>query len=58
MSFSVSTLCNKLNFTTDISKKVIDAPLLVRFAHQEGYVFDRITFGQDFAVEDALMRTM
>ena len=33
-----------------------DTPQTVRFADQEGFVFDRITFNQDVALEDALMR--
>ena len=33
-----------------------DAPHLVRFADQEGSVFDRITFDKGFVLEDELRR--
>jgi hypothetical protein len=33
-----------------------DAPHLVRFADQEGSVFDRITFNKNFVLEDELRR--
>ncbi len=41
---------------TNLAVTSSDAPHLVRFADQEGYVFDRITFDQDVVVQDALMR--
>ena len=33
-----------------------DAPHLVRFADQEGSVFDRTTFDKDFVLQDELRR--
>ncbi len=41
---------------TNLAMMSSDTPHLVRFADQEGYVFDRITFDQDIVLEDELMR--
>lgn len=41
---------------TNLAVVSSDTSQTVRFADQEGFVFDRITFNQNVAVEDALMR--
>ena len=41
---------------TNLAVVSSDTPQTVRFADKEGFVFDRITFNQDVAVEDALIR--